>query len=43
MAQMVAFVGLGAMGAGLARSLVRNECTVRGYDIRSQLRATLAR
>src|SRR5256885_4485292 len=36
MAQTVAFVGLGSMGAGMARSLVRNECTVRGYDIRSE-------
>jgi len=36
MAQTVAFVGLGSMGAGMARSLVRNEFTVRGYDIRSE-------
>src|SRR5712691_5051569 len=36
MAQTVAFVGLGSMGAGMARSLVRNEYTVRGYDIRSE-------
>jgi putative dehydrogenase len=36
MAQTVAFVGLGAMGSGMARSLVRNEFTVRGYDIRSE-------
>jgi 3-hydroxyisobutyrate dehydrogenase len=36
MAQTVAFVGLGSMGAGMARSLVRNEFTVRGHDIRSQ-------
>src|ERR1700716_1437456 len=36
MVQTVAFVGLGSMGAGMARSLVRNELTVRGYDIRSE-------
>jgi putative dehydrogenase len=36
MAQTVAFVGLGAMGSGMARCLVRNEFTVRGYDIRSE-------
>src|ERR1700716_837246 len=36
MAQTVAIVGLGSMGAGMARSLVRNELTVRGYDIRSE-------
>src|SRR5258708_437971 len=36
MAQTVAFVGLGSMGAGMARSLVRNEFTVRGHDIRSE-------
>jgi 3-hydroxyisobutyrate dehydrogenase len=36
MAQTVAFVGLGSMGAGMARSLVRNEFTVRGYDIRAE-------
>src|SRR5258707_3149804 len=36
MAQTVSFVGLGSMGAGMARSLVRNEFTVRGYDIRAE-------
>src|SRR6266851_7907231 len=36
MAQTVAFVGLGSMGAGMARCLVHNEFTVRGYDIRSE-------
>ncbi len=36
MAQSVAFVGLGSMGSGMARNLVRNEFTVRGYDIRSE-------
>jgi putative dehydrogenase len=36
MAQTVAFVGLGSMGAGMARSLVRNEFTVRGHDIRAE-------
>jgi L-threonate 2-dehydrogenase len=41
MAQTVAFVGLGAMGSGMARCLVRNEFTVRGYDIRSEPLAQL--
>src|SRR5713226_3532868 len=41
MAQTVAFVGLGSMGSGMARSLVRNEFTVRGYDIRSEPLARL--
>jgi L-threonate 2-dehydrogenase len=36
MAQTVAFLGLGAMGSGMARCLVRNEFTVRGYDIRPE-------
>jgi L-threonate 2-dehydrogenase len=34
MAQTVAFVGLGAMGSGMARCLVRSEFAVRGYDVR---------
>jgi putative dehydrogenase len=34
MSQTVAFVGLGAMGSGMARCLVREEFTVRGYDVR---------
>jgi L-threonate 2-dehydrogenase len=37
MAQTVAFVGLGAMGSGMARCLVRKEFTVRGYDVRSEV------
>src|SRR4030081_1049153 len=36
MPQTVAFVGLGAMGLGMARCLVRKGFTVRGYDIRSE-------
>jgi 3-hydroxyisobutyrate dehydrogenase len=36
MAQTVAFVGLGSMGAGMARCLVRNEFAVRGYDVRAE-------
>src|SRR5690348_14756937 len=35
MAETVAFVGLGAMGSGMARCLVQKEFTVRAYDIRS--------
>jgi L-threonate 2-dehydrogenase len=35
-AQTVAFVGLGAMGSGMARCLVRNEFTVRGFDTRPE-------
>ena len=31
----VAFVGLGAMGSGMARCLVRRGFVVRGYDVRS--------
>src|SRR5690348_17115385 len=34
MPQTVAFVGLGAMGAGMARCLARGGFTVRPYDIR---------
>jgi putative dehydrogenase len=36
MAQTVAFVGLGAMGSGMARCLVRKEFSVRGFDTRSE-------
>jgi putative dehydrogenase len=36
MAQTVAFVGLGAMGSGMARCLVNNEFAVRGFDVRSE-------
>jgi len=36
MAETVAFVGLGAMGSGMARCLVRNEFTVRGFDTRAE-------
>ncbi|MDQ6670058.1 MAG: NAD(P)-dependent oxidoreductase [Chloroflexota bacterium] len=41
MPQTVAFVGLGAMGSGMARSLVRKEFTVRGYDLREEPREQL--
>jgi putative dehydrogenase len=41
MPQTVAFVGLGAMGSGMARSLVRREFSVRGYDIRPEPLAQL--
>ena len=41
MAQTVAFVGLGAMGSGMARSLVHKEFTVRGYDTRPEPLAQL--
>ena len=33
MAQTVAFIGLGSMGSGMARCLLRNEFTVRGNDL----------
>jgi L-threonate 2-dehydrogenase len=36
MAQTVAFVGLGAMGSGMARCLVHKEFTLRGYDTRPE-------
>src|ERR1051326_928085 len=36
MSQTVAFVGLGAMGAGMARCLVRAGFSVRGYDVREE-------
>src|SRR3979409_1942894 len=36
MPETVAFVGLGAMGLGMARCLVRKGFTVRSYDIRSE-------
>ena len=36
MARTVAFVGLGAMGAGMARGLVGRGFTVRGYDVRAE-------
>src|SRR6266700_7303251 len=42
MAQTVAIIGLGSMGSGMARSLVRNKFTVRGYDIRSERSERLA-
>jgi putative dehydrogenase len=42
MAQTVAFVGLGAMGSGMARALVRREFNVRGYDPRPEPLAQLA-
>jgi L-threonate 2-dehydrogenase len=43
MAQTLAFVGLGAMGSGMARCLVRSEFTVRGYDVRAEALEQLAR
>ena len=42
MTQTVAFIGLGSMGSGMARSLVRKEFTVRGYDIRAERGERLA-
>jgi putative dehydrogenase len=36
MAETVAFIGLGAMGSGMARNLVQREFAVRGYDVRSE-------
>jgi L-threonate 2-dehydrogenase len=42
MAQTVACVGLGAMGAGMARCLVRAGFTVRGFDVRAQAVDALA-
>jgi 3-hydroxyisobutyrate dehydrogenase len=41
MAQSVAFIGLGAMGSGMARCLVRRGFNVRGYDIRGGAVAAL--
>jgi 3-hydroxyisobutyrate dehydrogenase len=38
----VAFVGLGAMGAGMARCLVRHGFAVRGFDVRPEPVASLA-
>jgi L-threonate 2-dehydrogenase len=32
--QKIGFIGLGAMGAGMAASLVRAGCTVTGFDLR---------
>jgi L-threonate 2-dehydrogenase len=37
MPQSVAFIGLGAMGAGMARCLSRAGFSVRGYDVREGL------
>src|SRR5579864_6893477 len=34
--QRIAFVGLGAMGAGMARCLVQKGFSVRGYDLRPE-------
>jgi putative dehydrogenase len=36
MTQVVAFVGLGAMGLGMARCLVREGFQVRGFDVRPE-------
>lgn len=41
MASTVAFVGLGAMGSGMARVLVRKGFVVRGFDVRSEACARL--
>ena len=32
--QRIGFIGLGAMGAGMAASLARAGCTVAGFDLR---------
>jgi L-threonate 2-dehydrogenase len=42
MAETVAFVGLGAMGSGMARCLVRSEFAVRGFDVRAEALEQLA-
>jgi L-threonate 2-dehydrogenase len=39
----VAFIGLGAMGAGMARCLLRNGFSVRAYDIRADRVDAVAR
>jgi 4-hydroxybutyrate dehydrogenase/sulfolactaldehyde 3-reductase len=39
----IGFVGLGTMGAPMARNLIRAGFTVRGFDINSDARAGLAR
>jgi 3-hydroxyisobutyrate dehydrogenase len=36
MSDTVAFVGLGAMGAGMAACLLRHGITVRGFDVRPE-------
>ena len=42
MAQQVGFIGLGAMGAAMARNLVKAGFAVRGYDVRPEAVAQLA-